>query len=217
MSEVITAGLVYLCADLAYCLPHIVRVEINNHKKPETLKASQKLDYELNDWKKMKPIGPFSWLFKGSRIESANEYKEMHKELEKIEFGPAILECEKRKLLSAEELAFLRNKKDKIRNPYLHYNQMKITEGGAVIGWEIKDPVPKLLELDERVKRGEITEEQARKELIKGIEPKLIDAKAFRPVAQIIKGSEDKAKAFIIFKEIDKFVREFALKYFKTD
>jgi hypothetical protein len=85
MSEVITAGLLYLCADLAYCLPHAVRVEINNHKRPETLKASQRLDYELNDWKKMKPIGPLSWLFKGSRIESAEEYKEMHKVLEKIE------------------------------------------------------------------------------------------------------------------------------------
>ena len=34
-------------------------------------------------------------------------------------------------------------------------------------------------------------------------------------VAQTVKGEEDKEKAFSIFKEVDKFIREFAEKYFK--
>jgi hypothetical protein len=138
------------------------------------------------------------------------------KELEGMYFASAINECERREILSLEEIIFLRDKKDKVRNPYVHYNQIKLTEGKFVVSWKIKDPVKKLLALGERVKTGEITEEQARKELIKGIEPELIDSTSLRPVAQTVKGEEDKENAFFIFEEVDKFVRKFAEKYFKT-
>jgi len=66
------------------------------------------------------------------------------------------------------------------------------------------------------VKKGEISEEQARKELIKGQPTMFKSSKEFRPIAQLIKSEEDKIKAIPIFLEIDKFVRDFAVKYFKT-
>jgi hypothetical protein len=85
MSEIIEAGLIYLGADMVYSLANAARIELNKRKLPRALKASQKLEHELNEWRKMKPIGPFSYLFKGSRIESAEEYKQAHNNLEYIE------------------------------------------------------------------------------------------------------------------------------------
>ena len=139
------------------------------------------------------------------------------KEIEKMDFGCVIQECKQRKNLSNEELSFFIDNKNNVRNPYVHYNQIKLTEGKFVVSWEIKDAINKLLALGERVKKGEITEEQARIELIKGIEPQLVDSTTFRPVAQAVKGEEDKENALSIFREVDKFVRDFANKYFKKE
>jgi hypothetical protein len=140
----------------------------------------------------------------------------LDEKLENMDFGSAISECKRRKSLSSEEITFLQEKKEKIRNPYLHNNQIKIAEGKEVVGWEIKDPVNKLINLMERVRGVEITEEQARKELIKDTPPKLLNSRTFRPAAHIIRCEEVKEKSFNIFLEIDKFVRAFAIKYFKA-
>ena len=63
---------------------------------------------------------------------------------------------------------------------------------------------------------GKITEEQARKELIKNQPIMFKSSKEFRPIAQVLKSEEDKIKAIPIFLEVDKFIRNFAVKYFKT-
>ena len=135
-------------------------------------------------------------------------------ELERITFGNAISKCKSMGVLNKEELAFLELKRDELRNPYAHYNKIKLTEGKYVPTWEVPNIVEKLKELDELVKKGEITEEQARKELVKGIKPAFKDSKDFRPLAQIIKSEDDKNKTIPIFLEIDKFVRDFATRYF---
>lgn len=136
-------------------------------------------------------------------------------ELEKMEFGPAISECEKRKLLSSKEISFLRNKKDKVRNPYLHYNQVNLTKGKYFDAYKVANPVEKLIELDKRVRKWDITEQEAQKELIQGLRPEPMDSTTFRPLAEIVKSQEDEKNAFEIFMESDIFIREFAKKYFQ--
>src|SRR3989344_4363668 len=101
-------------------------------------------------------------------------------ELENINFGQAIQKCEQMKLLS-EELKFLKEKKEKLRNPYAHYNKMKLSEGIYYPVWKVKNPVEKLISLHERVSKGELTEAEARQELIKGVSPTLMSSKEFRP------------------------------------
>ena len=135
--------------------------------------------------------------------------------LEKMNFGQVINES--KDILSPKELDFLKKKKEELRNPYAHFNKMKLSEGIYFPGWKIpsNEIVPKLIALDKRVKNGELTEEQARQELIKGIKPELISSKEFRPIAHIAKSEKEKASAIDNFLEINKFVRDFAKKYFK--
>jgi hypothetical protein len=133
-------------------------------------------------------------------------------QLEKMDFGNAISECRKRSLLEDSELNFLEEKKDTLRNPYLHFNQIRLTRGLYVRGWKI--PIEDFKASLEKVKLGKLTGKEAVKDLIKGKIPELVDSKSFRPVATILKGEVDKKICFPIFLEIDKFVREFAKKYF---
>jgi hypothetical protein len=135
-------------------------------------------------------------------------------ELERMNFGGAISKCKSMRVLDEDELRFLESKKDELRNPYAHHNKMKLTKGKYVPTWKIPNPVEKIIELDKLVTSGKITEAQARQELIKGINPTLKSSKEFRPIAQLIKSEDDKNKAIPIFSEIDKFVRDFAIKYF---
>jgi len=136
-------------------------------------------------------------------------------ELENINFGQAIQKCEQMKLLS-EELKFLKEKKEKLRNPYAHYNKMKLSEGIYYPVWKVKNPVEKLISLHERVSKGELTEAEARQELIKGVSPTLMSSKEFRPIATMAKSQvEEEGLAKYTFLEIDKFTRDFAIKYFK--
>ncbi len=135
-------------------------------------------------------------------------------ELEEMNFGHAINKCEK--ILSNQELEFLKKKKEELRNPYAHYNKMKLSKGIYFPSWKIpsEEIAPRLIALDKRVKKGELTESQARKELIRGIKPELMSSKEFRPMAQIAKSEKEKRSAIDIFLEINKFTREFAKKYF---
>lgn len=135
--------------------------------------------------------------------------------LENINFGQAINKCKEKDFLTDEEISFLEDKKEKLRNPYAHYNKIKLSKGIYFHGWKIENPVEKLKELGERVKGGEITEEQARKELIKGVPAELISSEELRPLSQIAKSEMERKGAVNIFLEIDKFVRDFATKYFK--
>lgn len=137
-------------------------------------------------------------------------------ELERMTFGDTISKCKSINCLNEEELKFLESKRDELRNPYAHYNKIKLTKDKYVPTWEVPNAVEKLIELDGLVTSGKITEEQARKELIKGQPLMFKSSKEFRPIAQILKSEEDKTKAIPIFLEIDKFVRNFAVKYFKT-
>ncbi|MFA6023090.1 MAG: hypothetical protein WC781_03305 [Candidatus Pacearchaeota archaeon] len=138
-------------------------------------------------------------------------------EIEKMNFGNAISKCKSLNCLIPEELNFLESKRDELRNPYAHYNKIKLTKDKYVPTWEVPNAVEKLIELAGLVTSGKITEEQARKELIKGQPLMFKSSKEFRPIAQAVKSEEDKIKAIPIFLEIDKFVREFAIKYFKGD
>ena len=92
---------------------------------------------------------------------------------------------------------------------------MKLSEGIYFPVWTVENPVQKLIALQERVNKGELAEAQARQELIKGVEPKLMSSKEFRPISQIAKCEKEKSQVTDIFSKIDVFIREFAEKYFK--
>jgi len=134
-------------------------------------------------------------------------------ELEKINFGGALTKI--KPFISNEEFKFLDDRKLRLRNPYAHYNKMKLSEGIYFPVWKVENPVEKLIALQERVNKGELTEAQARQELIKGVKPELMSSKEFRPISQIAKSEKEKAQVIDVFLEIDKFVRGFAEKYFK--
>ena len=134
-------------------------------------------------------------------------------ELEKINFGVALTKI--KPFISDEEFKFLDDRKLRLRNPYAHYNKMKLSEGIYFPVWTVENPVQKLIALQERVNKGELAEAQARQELIKGVEPKLMSSKEFRPISQIAKSEKEKSQVTDVFLEIDGFVREFAEKYFK--
>src|SRR3989338_1764514 len=78
--------------------------------------------------------------------------------LENMNFGQAISKARTLKILKDDELKFLEEKKETIRNPYAHYNKMKLSRGVYFPMWEIENPVEKLIELDRRVKSMELTE-----------------------------------------------------------
>ncbi len=134
-------------------------------------------------------------------------------ELEKINFGVALNKI--KPFILDEEFKFLDDRKLRLRNPYAHYNKMKLSEGIYFPVWKVENPVQKLIALQERVNKGELTEAQARQELIKDIEPELMSSKEFRPISQIAKNEKEKSQVTDVFLEIDGFVREFAEKYFK--
>ncbi len=136
-------------------------------------------------------------------------------ELEKMNFGQAIKKAKDKNLLSPDEINFLEIKRDNLRNPYAHYNKMKLSEGIYFPVWKIENPVEKLISLQKRVNNGELTEAQARQELIKGQKPEFMSSKEFRPLSQTAKSEIERNNAPLVFLEIDKFTREFARKYFK--
>lgn len=120
-----------------------------------------------------------------------------------------------KQFISEDEFKFLENRKDRLRNPYAHYNKMKLSKGIYFKGWKV--PIEKLSEVGERVKRGELSGEDFKKEIIKDIPSELISSEELRPVSQIAKSQMEKEQAIYVFLEIDKFIREFAEKYFKPD
>ena len=134
-------------------------------------------------------------------------------ELEKINFGVALTKI--KPFISDEEFKFLDDRKLRLRNPYAHYNKMKLSEGIYFPVWTVENPVQKLIALQERVNKGELAEAQARQELIKGVEPELMSSKEFRPISQIAKCEKEKSQVTDVFSEIDGFIREFTEKYFK--
>jgi len=66
----------------------------------------------------------------------------------------------------------------------------------------------------EKAKRGIISEEEARRELVKGVRPVFLDSEIFRPICYVMKGEVDEEKCVPTFLEIDEFVRKIAEKYF---
>lgn len=137
-------------------------------------------------------------------------------ELEKMNFRRALIRV--KQFISDEEFNFLEDRKSYLRNPYAHYNKMKLSEGIYFPVWKIPsdDLVPKIIALDKKVKDGGLTELQARQELIKGVKPEMMSSKELRPIAHIAKNEREKSQVIDVFLEIDKFVRDFAEKYFKS-
>lgn len=133
-------------------------------------------------------------------------------DLEKMNFGQVIKECETRKNLTKKELDFLKDKKEKLRNPYSHYNLMKLTDGKFVPICNI--PLDEVIKLNALVKKGILTEEEARNKLCGSKTFRFSDSKEFRALAQIVKGEEDKKIVIPTFLEVDRFIRNFAKKYF---
>ncbi len=136
-------------------------------------------------------------------------------DLENMDFGVAISKCIEKNVLTKDEINFLRNRKNRLRNPYAHYNKMKLSKGIYFRAWKIENPVEKLKELGEQVRKGELKESEARKKLIEGVKPEFISSEDLRGVSHIAKGEMEKKQAVPVFLEIDKFTREFAEKYFK--
>ena len=140
----------------------------------------------------------------------------LDEDLENMNFGNAIERAKRMNILKDEELTFLENKKDTLRNPYAHYNKMKLSKGIYYPAWKVPNPSKKLIELIERVQKGELTESEARRELIKGIQPELLSSAEFRPLAHLVTSNLEKdGFALSTFLEVDKFVRKFAEDYFK--
>src|SRR3989344_457366 len=77
-------------------------------------------------------------------------------ELEKISFGGALKKITP--FISEDELKFLEDRKLRLRNPYAHYNKMKLSEGIYFPTWKVENPVEKLIVLQERVNKGELNE-----------------------------------------------------------
>ena len=136
-------------------------------------------------------------------------------ELEEMNFGQAIKKCRNDNILTKLELDFLEDRNKKLRKPYAHYNKMKLSQGIYFQTHKISNPVKKIIELHEKVLRGELTEKQSQEELMKDTKPEFMSSKEFRPLAQIAKNEREKREAINVFLEIDKFVREFSEKYFK--
>ena|SRR3989344_8293229 len=135
--------------------------------------------------------------------------------LEKMNFYGAIKECKERELLTSEELNFLKTINIELRDPYIHYNKMKLSEGASFLGGKIINPVGKIISLLEKTLKGELTDKEAKKELIKDVKFEPMTSKDFRPLAQMGKSEFENKEAINIFLEVDKFTREFAKKYFK--
>jgi len=106
-----------------------------------------------------------------------------YEELEKMTFGEVIKKCRQNGILDAEELSFLEKKKNTLRDPYAHHNIMKISKGIYFPTGKINNPAEKIIELLKRVEKRELTESQARQELMKGIKLKLMSSKEFPPMA----------------------------------
>src|SRR3990167_7784020 len=87
-------------------------------------------------------------------------------DLENMNFGQAISKARTLKILNGDEINFLEEKKKSIRNPYAHYNKMKLSEGIYFPAWNIDNCVEKLIALSGKVNKRELTESQARQELI---------------------------------------------------
>lgn len=135
--------------------------------------------------------------------------------IEKMDFRESIIKS--KNILNSDEISFLESKKNDLRNPYTHYNMMKLSKGIYYPTFEIKNVniVEKLKELHGLVKQGKLTEAQARQKLIEGISPVLKSSKEFRPIAQLAKSQiEEEGYALKTFLEVDKFVRDFSEKYF---
>lgn len=140
------------------------------------------------------------------------------KELEEMNFGQSIGKVKGLKILNGDELKFLEEKKKVIRNTYAHYNKMKLSQGIYFPVWKVENIVEKLIALNGKVKRGEITESEVRQELIRDSKPELMSSKEFRPIAHIAKSKlEEDGFALSMFLEIDKFIRKFAEVHFKPE
>jgi len=136
-------------------------------------------------------------------------------ELEKINFGRAIIKI--KPFISEDELKFLEDRKIRLRNPYAHYNKMKLSEGIYFKAWKIPSEglLPKIIELDKMFREGKLTKTEVQKELTKGIKPEMLSSKELRPMAHIAKSEREKSQVVDVFLEVDKFVKKFAEKYFK--
>lgn len=134
-----------------------------------------------------------------------------------LTFGSAIKKCGEMKLLTDGELKFLEDRKLKLRNPYAHYNKMKLSQGVYFPVGKIDNFIGKIIPILERVNKGELTEGGARQELFKDVKLEPKSSEEYRFIAQIVKSEIDKEQAIPIFLEIDKFIRDFAEKYFKPN
>jgi len=123
-------------------------------------------------------------------------------------FGEAIDRCEEKDYLTDVEIKFLRQFKDKIRNPYQHVDVKKIVGERKVRAW----PIP--------LENGKIGES-----LLKGIEKvlkgeagpgELTSYKNMRGVGDVIKGTIDEQLALPLFCLVERFVRGLSTKYFKV-
>ena len=53
-------------------------------------------------------------------------------------YGACLIKIQNKQLMEPEDLFFLRQFKDKIRNPYSHFDELQIVNGSFVPAWELK-------------------------------------------------------------------------------
>jgi len=121
-------------------------------------------------------------------------------------FGDAIKRCEEKCYLTRNELKFLKEFKDRIRNIYQHVDIKKLAGKGKVAAWQI--PID-----------GERVAESLYKGVKKAMEgkagkPKPIGYDRARAVGVIVKERIDQEMALPLFNTVEKFVRDLAAKYF---
>lgn len=121
-------------------------------------------------------------------------------------FGDAIKTCEDKSYLTKEEIKFLKQFKDKIRNIYQHVDIKKLAGKVMVPAWKI--PI-------EREKAGESLYKGV-KEVMEGRagKPKSIGYDEARAIGVIAKEKFDQKMALPLFNTVEKFVRELAAKHF---
>src|SRR3989338_9644337 len=97
-------------------------------------------------------------------------------ELEKINYWTTLNKV--KSFISDKEFKFLDDRKLRLRNPYAHYNKMKLSEGIYFPVWKIpiEGFIPKIIELDKKVRESKLTEIEAQKELIDGINPEMMSS-----------------------------------------
>lgn len=117
-------------------------------------------------------------------------------------FGPCLQEIQKHKLMNKDEIKYLNNFKNEIRNPYQHVDDGYILKNVKIPVWPIKFEKPEeLISQIEKMKAGDT-------------KPTMMSASEEPAIQPIIKNEYDSKKAIVLFNTVYDFLVLCNNKYF---